>query len=94
MCCTWRNKRILDYLTISNKLCPHCKKIVETAQHFLLECPEYEKQRSELFVKLQTLRFVTCDLTLNDLLGDFPTLSKTKKVSTVKFLQKFCITSG
>ena len=47
--CMGRQKRSTD------RFCPHCRPVIEPVKHFIMECPFYSTQRSQLFEALSQI---------------------------------------
>ena len=47
--CMGRQKRSTD------RFCPHCRPVIESVKHFIMECPFYSTQRSQLFEALSQI---------------------------------------
>ena len=47
--CMGRQKRSTD------RFCPHCRPVIESVKHFIMECPFYSTQRSQLVEALSQI---------------------------------------
>ena len=65
------NQILFKYKQRASPNCPFCRHAIESREHILMECPEYQLERLALEHKLQRELQLNNPLTLNVILGDF-----------------------